>query len=85
VNRVFSSSTAGLLAVAAALAIWEVSGIIRAAIGRCDVLVAFAFELIVLLVAMELDELVRADAQRPRAKQNLLPLVAGVIRGVAPG
>ena len=48
-------------------------------------LVGFAFELIVLLVAMELDELVRADAQRPRAKQKLLPLVAGVIRGVAPG
>jgi uncharacterized BrkB/YihY/UPF0761 family membrane protein len=36
---------------------------------------------IVLLVAMQLDELVRADLQRPRAKQKLLPLVAGVIRG----
>jgi membrane protein len=203
VNRVFSSSTAGLLALAAALAVWEVSGIIRAAIGALDeiyetpetrpfwircplswglsvlvlaatlgaiatiwaghvsgrwsitililrwpaavVLVAFAFELIVrwgpderrrarwtslgsalvvvgwigqtlifgayvssvanfrtsvgclevfiflatyfyiaaiiLLVAIELDELVRADRQRPRNRQVLLPLVAGVLRG----
>jgi membrane protein len=203
VNKVFSSSTAGLLALAAALAIWEVSGIIRAGIGALDeiyeteeerpfwirfplswglailvlaamlgaiavvwaghvsggwsilililrwpaaaILVAVAFELIVrwapakhrrvrwaslgsalvvvgwigetlifgayvrgvanfrtsvgslevfiflatyfyiaaivLLVAMELDELVRADLQRPRNKQVLLPLVAGVIRG----
>jgi membrane protein len=203
VNRVFSSSTAGLLVVAAALAVWEVSGIMRAAIGSLDeiyetpetrpfwvrfplsfglgvlflaamlgaiaiiwaghvsggwslpvlvlrwpaavALVALAFELIVrwgpdesrrvrwtslgsvlvvvgwmgqtlifaayvrsvanfrtsvgslevfiflatyfyiaaiiLLVAMELDELVRTDLQRPRNKQVLLPLVAGVIRG----
>jgi membrane protein len=36
VNRVFAASTAGLLALAAALAIWEVSGIIRAAIGAPD-------------------------------------------------
>ena len=203
VNRVFSSSTAGLLALASALAIWEVSGIIRAGIGALDeiyeteeprpfwirfplswglavlvlatmlgaiaivwaghvsgswsvpililrwpaaaLLVALAFEMIVrwapakhrrvrwaslgsvlvvvgwigetlifgayvrsfanfrtsvgslevfiflatyfyiaaivLLVAMELDELVRADMERPRNKQVLLPLVAGVIRG----
>ena len=203
VNKVFSSSTAGLLALASALAVWEVSGIIRAGIGALDeiyetpeprpfwvrfpvsfglailflaavlgaiaivwaghvsggwgtaiwilrwpaavALIAFAFELIVrwapakhrrarwaslgsvlvvvgwigetlifaayvrsvanfrtavgslevfiflatyfyiaaiiLLVAMELDELVRADMQRPRNKQVLLPLVAGVIRG----
>jgi membrane protein len=203
VNRVFSSSSAGLLALAAALAVWEVSGIVRAGIGALDeiyetpeprpfwvrfplswglailvlvamlgaigivwaghvsgswsipililrwpaaaVLVALAFELIVrwapakhrrlrwvslgsvlvvvgwigetlifgayvrgvanfrtavgslevfiflatyfyiaaivLLVAMELDELVRADMERPRNKQVLLPLVAGVIRG----
>jgi membrane protein len=202
VNRVFSASTTGLLALAAALAIWEVSGIVRAAIGALDeiyetpetrpfwirfplswglsvlvlaamlgavtiiwaghvsgtwsisilvlrwpavVVVAFAFELIVrrgpdesrrvrwtslgsalvvvgwigqtlvfaayvrsvadfrtsvgslevfiflatyfyvaaiiLLVAMELDELVRADMQRPRSRQVLLPLVAGVVRG----
>jgi membrane protein len=203
VDKVFSSSTAGLLALASALAVWEVSGIIRAAIGALDeiyetpetrpfwvrfpisyglallflasmlgaiaiiwaghvsgalsipililrwpaaiALVAFAFELIVrwapakhrrarwasfgsllvvvgwigetlifaeyvrtvanfrtavgslevfiflatyfyiasivLLVAMELDELIRADTQRPRREQELLPLVAGVIRG----
>jgi membrane protein len=203
VHRVFSSSTAGLLALAAALAVWEVSGIIRASIGALDeiyetpeerpwwirfplsfglallflgamlgaiaiiwaghvsgswsipvlilrwpaavALVAFAFELIVrwapakhrrarwaslgsvlvvvgwigetlifaayvrsvanfrtsvgslevfiflatyfyvsaivLLVAMEVDELVRADMQRPRERQQLLPLVAGVIKG----
>jgi membrane protein len=203
VNKVFSSSTGGLLALAAALAIWEVSGIIRAGIGALDeiyetpeprpfwirfplswglailvlasmlgaiavvwaghvsgswsipililrwpaaaILVAVAFELIVrwapakhrrarwaslgsalvvvgwigetlifgayvrgvanfrtsvgslevfiflatyfyiaaivLLVAMELDELVRADLQRPRNKQVLLPLVTSVIRG----
>jgi membrane protein len=203
VDKVFSSSTAGLLALASALAVWEVSGIIRAAIGALDeiyetpetrpfwirfpvsiglailflastlgaiaiiwaghvsgplsipililrwpaaiALVAFAFELIVryapakhrrarwasfgsllvvvgwigetlivaeyvrtvanfrtaigslevfiflatyfyiasivLLVAMELDELVRADMQRPRKEQELLPLVTRVIRG----
>ena len=205
VDRVFSSSSAGLLLLASALAIWEVSGIIRAAIGALDeiyetpetrpfwirfplsfglailvlasmlgaiaiiwaghvsgalsipililrwpaaiALVAFAFELIVrwapakhrrarwaslgsvlvvvgwigetlifgeyvrtvanfrtpvgslevfiflatffyiasivLLVAMELDELVRADMQRPKNKQELLPLVTGVIRGAS--
>jgi membrane protein len=195
VHRVLSSSTAGLLALAAALAVWEVSGIIRAAIGALDevyetpeerpfwirfplsfglailflasmlgaiaviwaghvsgswsipililrwpvavVLVAFAFEMIVrwaslgsllvvigwmgetlifgayvrsvanfrtsvgslevfiflatyfyiaaivLLVAMELDELVRLDMQRPRNRQQLLPLVTGVIRGAS--
>jgi membrane protein len=203
VNLVFSSSTAGLLALATALAVWEVSGILRAAIGALNeiyetpeprpfwvrfpitfglailvlaamlgaiaiiwaghagggwgiavnilrwpaavALVAFAFELIVrwapaahrrvrwasfgsllvvvgwigetlifteyvrtvanfrtsvgslevfiflatffyiaaiiLLVAMELDELVRVDLERPRNKQVLLPLVADVIRG----
>jgi len=35
----------------------------------------------VLLVALELDELVRLDLQRPRSRQELLPLVAGVIKG----
>jgi membrane protein len=205
VTRVFSSSTAGLLVLASALAVWEVSGIIRAAIGALDeiyetpeprpfwirfpisfglailflaamlgalaivwaghvsggwsipililrwpaaaALVAVAFELvvrwapakhrrarwtslgsglvvvgwigetlvfaayvrsfanfrtpvgslevfiflatyfyiasIVLLIAIELDELVRLDLQRPRDRQQLLPLVAGVIRGTA--
>jgi len=36
---------------------------------------------IVLLVAMEVDEPVRLDAQRPRNRQELLPVVTGVIRG----
>jgi len=204
VHRVFSSSSAGLLALASALAVWEVSGIIRAAIGALDeiyetpeerpfwvrfplsfglailflaavlgaislvwaaqavsgvwripvlilrwpaaiALIAFAFEMIVrwapakhrrarwaslgsalvvvgwigetlifaeyvrsvanfrtpvgslevfiflatyfyiasivLLVAMELDELVRADLQRPPSRRKLLPLVTGIIRG----
>lgn len=36
---------------------------------------------IILLVAMELDELVRLDAQRPRNRQQLLPLVERVIAG----
>ena len=205
VHRVFSTPSAGLLALASALAVWEVSGIIRAAIGALDeiyetneprpfwirfplsfglsiiflaamlgaitivwaghvsggwgiaililrwpaavALVAFAFELIVrwapakhrrarwaslgsvlvvigwigetlifgeyvrsvanfrtavgslevfiflatyfyiasivLLVAMELDELVRADMEQPRNRQQLLPLVARVIRGAS--
>jgi len=203
VHKVLSSSTAGLLALASALAVWEVSGIIRASIGALDqiyetpdsrpwwirfpisfglaalflasvlgaitviwaghvsgplsipvlilrwpvavALVAFGFELIVrwapakhrrarwasigsllvvvgwigetlifgeyvrsvanfrtsvgclevfiflatyfyvaaivLLVAMELDELVRQDLERPPSRQKLLPLVAGVIKG----
>jgi len=203
VHRVFSSSSVGLLALAAALAIWEVSAIIRAGISALDeiyetpeprpfwirfpltfglgilvlaamlgaiaiiwaghvsggwgtaililrwpaaaVLIALAFELIVrwapakhrrarwaslgsvlvvvgwigetlifteyvrtvanfrtsvgslevfiflatyfyiaaviLLVAMELDELVRADMERPRNRQKLLSLVTAVIRG----
>jgi membrane protein len=205
VTKVLSTSSAGLVALAAALAIWEVSGIVRAGIGALDeiyetpetrpfwirfplswglailvlasmlgaitiiwagqvsgalsipililrwpvavALVAFAFELIVrwgpdenrrvrwaslgsilvvvgwigetlifaayvrsfadfrtsvgslevfiflatyfyvaaivLVVAMELDELVRLDLQRPRSKQALLPLVTGVIRGTS--
>jgi membrane protein len=205
VHKVLSSSTAGLLALASALAVWEVSGIIRASIGALDeiyetpeprpwwirfpvslglaalflaavlgaitviwashvsgawgipvlilrwpvavALVAFGFELIVrwapaehrrarwasfgsllvvigwigetlifgeyvrsvanfrtsvgclevfiflatyfyiaaivLLVAMELDELVRQDLERPPSRQKLLPLVAGVIRGAS--
>src|SRR4029077_18730185 len=36
VPNVLSSSTAGLLALAAALAVWEVSGIVRAGIGALD-------------------------------------------------
>lgn len=36
---------------------------------------------IILLVAIELDELVRRDAELPKREQRLLPLVAGVLRG----
>ncbi len=36
---------------------------------------------IILLVAMELDELVRHDLQQPRRRRTLLPLVEGVLRG----
>jgi uncharacterized BrkB/YihY/UPF0761 family membrane protein len=36
VNRVFASSNGGLLALAAALAVWEVSGIVRAGTGALN-------------------------------------------------
>lgn len=36
---------------------------------------------IILLVAMELDELVRYDLQHPKSRRKLLPLVEGVLRG----
>ena len=36
---------------------------------------------IILLVAMELDELVRHDLEQPESRRTLLPLVAGVLRG----
>ncbi|HZC74648.1 MAG TPA: YhjD/YihY/BrkB family envelope integrity protein, partial [Gaiellaceae bacterium] len=57
----------------------------RTPVGSLEVFIFLAtyfyIAAIVLLVAMELDELVRADMQRPRNKQQLLPLVTGVIRG----
>jgi uncharacterized BrkB/YihY/UPF0761 family membrane protein len=57
----------------------------RTSVGSLEVFIFLAtffyIAAIILLVAMELDELVRADLQRPRARQKLLPLVAGVIRG----
>lgn len=57
----------------------------RTSIGCLEVFIFLAryshIAAIVLLVAMELDELVRLDAQRPRNRQELLPLVTGVIRG----
>jgi membrane protein len=57
----------------------------RTSVGSLEVFIFLAtyfyIAAIVLLVAMELDELVRADMQRPRNKQVLLPLVTGVIRG----
>jgi uncharacterized BrkB/YihY/UPF0761 family membrane protein len=57
----------------------------RTPVGSLEVFIFLAtyfyIAAIILLVAMELDELVRADLQRPRNRQVLLPLVAGVIRG----
>jgi membrane protein len=59
----------------------------RTAVGSLEVFIFLAtfcyVAAIILLVAMELDELVRADTERPRARQKLLPLVAGVVRGPA--
>ena len=59
----------------------------RTAVGSLEVFIFLAtyfyIASIVLLVAMELDELVRADSERPRSKQQLLPLLAGVLRGAA--
>jgi len=57
----------------------------RTSVGSLEVFIFLAtyfyIAAIVLLVAMEVDELVRLDMQRPRNRQQLLPLVAGVIRG----
>jgi membrane protein len=59
----------------------------RTAVGSLEVFIFLAtyfyIASIVLLVAMELDELVRADMERPPSKRTLLPLVAGVIRGTS--
>jgi len=57
----------------------------RSAIGSFTVFILFSLYLyigaIILLVSIELDELVHRDAKRPRNRQELLPLLAGVIRG----
>jgi membrane protein len=57
----------------------------RTPVGSLEVFILLAtyfyIAAIVLLVAMELDELVRTDLERPRSRQKLLPLVTGVIRG----
>jgi hypothetical protein len=57
----------------------------RTAVGSLEVFIFLAtyfyIAAIVLLVAMELDELVRVDLQRSPSRRKLLPLVAGVIRG----
>jgi hypothetical protein len=57
----------------------------RTAVGSLEVFIFLAtyfyVAAIVLLVAMELDELVRFDLQRSPRRRKLLPLVAGVIRG----
>ncbi|HUZ16077.1 MAG TPA: YihY/virulence factor BrkB family protein [Gaiellaceae bacterium] len=66
---------------------WYVTSVadFRSAIGSFTVFIVLAVYLyvgaIILLVSIELDELVRLDAGRPRNRQKLLPLVAGVIRG----
>ena len=57
----------------------------RTSVGSLEVFIFLAtyfyIAAIILLVAMELDELVRADMERPRNRQKLLPLVTAVIRG----
>jgi len=57
----------------------------RSAIGSFTVFILLSIYLyvgaIILLVSIELDELVRLDANRPRNRQKLLPLLAGVVRG----
>jgi uncharacterized BrkB/YihY/UPF0761 family membrane protein len=59
----------------------------RTSVGCLEVFIFLAtyfyIAAIVLLVAMELDELVRQDLERPPSRQKLLPLVAGVIRGAS--
>jgi membrane protein len=57
----------------------------RTAVGSLEVFIFLAtffyIAAIVLLVAMELDELVRFDLQRPPSRRKLLPLVNEVVRG----
>ena len=57
----------------------------RSTIGSFTLFIVLAMYLyvaaIILLVAMELNEVVRLDADRPRSRQTFLPLVAGVVRG----
>ena len=57
----------------------------RSAVGSFTVFIVLSIYLyiaaIILLVAIELDELIRLDAGRPRNRQKLLPLVAGLVRG----
>jgi len=66
---------------------WYIDNIadFRSAIGSFTVFILLSIYLyigaIILLVSIELDELVRLDAERPRNRQKLLPLLAGVIRG----
>jgi membrane protein len=57
----------------------------RSAIGSFTVFIVLSVYLytaaIILLVSIELDELIRLDSVRPRNRQQLLPLLASVIRG----
>ncbi|MFL5942903.1 MAG: YihY/virulence factor BrkB family protein [Gaiellaceae bacterium] len=70
---------------------WYASSVanFRTAVGSLEVFIFLAtyfyIAAIVLLVAMELDELVRVDLHRPPSRRKLLPLVAGVIRGADAG
>jgi hypothetical protein len=58
----------------------------RTAAGSLEVFIFLAtFFYIAAIVAMELDELVRFDLQRPPSRRKLLPLVAGVVRGASAG
>jgi membrane protein len=66
---------------------WYVTSVadFRSAIGSFTVFLVLSVYLyigaIILLVSIELDDLVRRDAKRPRSRQQLLPLLAGVVRG----
>ncbi len=66
---------------------WYVTSVadFRSAIGSFAVFILASSYLyvgaIILLVAMELDEVVRRDLQRPPSRRRLLPLVAGMLRG----
>ncbi|MBV8563528.1 MAG: YihY/virulence factor BrkB family protein [Actinobacteria bacterium] len=57
----------------------------RTAVGSLEVFIFLATYFyiagIVLLVAMELDELIRRDVESSRSRQRLLPYVAGVLKG----
>ena len=66
---------------------WYVRSIanFRTPVGSLEVFIFLAtyfyIAAIILLVAMELDELVRRDLERPRNRQEFLPLLAHVVRG----
>ncbi len=66
---------------------WYVTSLanFKTAIGSFTVFMVLASYLyvaaIILLVALELDELVREDLKQPQRDRTLLPLVVGVLRG----
>lgn len=66
---------------------WYVTSVadFKTAVGAFSVFIVASSYLytaaIILLVALELDELVRVDLEQPRRERTLLPLVLGVIRG----
>jgi uncharacterized BrkB/YihY/UPF0761 family membrane protein len=92
VQHVFASSSAGSLVVVGWIGETLIFGAyvrsvanFRTSVGSLEVFIFLAtyfyIASIVLLVATELDELVREDLQRPPSRRKLLPLVACVIRG----